>query len=126
MFNPFQPLEKVKPYVQVLRGLDHQHAEPGPDWAGDHARGGGTFLTGVRVRKSATDIRAGVSIDQAIAREVGHQTRFPSLELSCDSVARTGACDSGASARAGAAARAGRNCSGSRYPCASAVTRTPK
>jgi hypothetical protein len=90
-----QPLEKVKEYVQILGGLDHKNAEPGPDGAGDHARGNGTFLTGVRVRKSATDIRAGVSIDQAIAQQIGHQTRFPSLELSCDFVARTGACDSG-------------------------------
>ena len=45
----------------------HEHAEPGPDGAGDHARRGGTFLTGVRMKKSATDVRAGVSIDQVIA-----------------------------------------------------------
>jgi hypothetical protein len=90
-----QPLESLRPFVQVLGGLDHHTAEPGPDGAGDHARGSGTFLTGVRLKKSASDIRAGVSIDQAIAREVGHLTRFPSLELSCDSVAKTLGCDSG-------------------------------
>jgi hypothetical protein len=90
-----QPLEKVRPFVQVFGGLDHEHAEPGPDGAGDHARGGGTFLTGVRCKKSATDVRAGISIDQVMANGIGHLTRFPSLELSCDSVARTGACDSG-------------------------------
>ncbi|MBS0263594.1 MAG: DUF1552 domain-containing protein [Planctomycetes bacterium] len=90
-----QPLTPHKEFVQVLGGLNHQHAEPGPDGAGDHARGGGTFLTGVRIRKSATDIRAGVSIDQVLAREIGQATRFPSLELSCDSVHRSGACDSG-------------------------------
>ena len=67
----------------------------GPDGAGDHARGNGTFLTGVRLKKSATDIRAGVSIDQVIARQVGHLTRFPSLELACDAVRKSGACDSG-------------------------------
>ena len=50
--------------VQVLGGLDHRTAEGGPDGAGDHARGNGTFLTGVRLKKSATDIRAGISIDQ--------------------------------------------------------------
>jgi len=49
----------------------------------------------VRLKKSATDIRAGISIDQAIAREVGHLTRFPSLELSSDAVRTSGACDSG-------------------------------
>jgi hypothetical protein len=75
--------------------LDHQTAEPGPDGAGDHARGNGTFLTGVRLKKSATDIRAGISIDQVMARALGHLTRFPSLELTCDSAAKTAGCDSG-------------------------------
>jgi len=48
-----QPLEKLKQHVQVLDGLDHLNATPGPDGAGDHARANGTFLTGVRVRKTA-------------------------------------------------------------------------
>lgn len=90
-----QPLEPFKNSVQVLGGLDHLNAEPGPDGAGDHARGGGTFLTGVRLKKSATDIRAGISIDQALAREVGHLTRLSSLELTCDAVRKSGSCDSG-------------------------------
>jgi hypothetical protein len=90
-----QPLESVKPQIQVLEGLNHRTANGGPDGAGDHARGNGTFLTGVRLKKSATDLRAGVSIDQVIARQVGHLTRFPSLELACDSVRKAGACDSG-------------------------------
>jgi Protein of unknown function (DUF1552) len=90
-----QPLESCRKYVQILGGLDHKTAEPGRDGPGDHARGGGTFLTGVRLKKSATDIHAGISIDQVLAREFGHLTRFPSLELTCDSLARTGACDSG-------------------------------
>jgi len=90
-----QPLESIRSHVQVLRGLDHETAEPGPDGAGDHARGGGTLLTGVRLKKSATDVRAGVSIDQAIAERIGHLTRFPSLELTCDSIRKSGSCDSG-------------------------------
>jgi hypothetical protein len=90
-----RPLESHKGQVQILGELDHKTAEPGPDGAGDHARGNGTFLTGVRLKKSATDIHAGVSIDQVLARAVGHLTRFPSIELSCDSSPRTGGCDSG-------------------------------
>jgi hypothetical protein len=90
-----QPFDPLKNYVQVLGGLDHRNAEAGPDGAGDHARGGGTFLTGVRLKKSSSDIRAGVSIDQVMAREVGALTRFPSLELSCDASRQSGACDSG-------------------------------
>jgi hypothetical protein len=72
------------------------NATPGPDGAGDHARASGTFLTSVRVKKTAgADIHAGVSIDQVMANNIGHMTRFPSLEFSCDAVRRSGNCDSG-------------------------------
>src|SRR5437016_2277657 len=91
-----QPLQNVKERLQVLGGLDHKNATPGPDGAGDHARASGSFLTGVRVKKTAgADIHAGVSVDQVAARQVGHLTRFPSLELTCDSVRKSGNCDSG-------------------------------
>ena len=95
-FSPsLQPLESVRQHVQIVGGLENVNGEGGPDGAGDHARGVGTFLTGVRLKKSATDIRAGVSIDQVLARRVGHLTRHSSLELSCDAVRKSGACDSG-------------------------------
>jgi hypothetical protein len=90
-----QPLEAVRQHMQVFAGLDHRNAEAGPDGAGDHARANGTFLTGVRVKKSSADIRAGVSIDQLMAKEIGHFTRFQSLELTCDAGRKTGSCDSG-------------------------------
>jgi hypothetical protein len=91
-----QPLGPVKHQLQVLGGMDHENATPGPDGAGDHARASGTFLTGVRVKKTAgSDIRAGISIDQVVAQQVGHLTRFPSLELTCDAVRKSGNCDSG-------------------------------
>lgn len=90
-----QPLAESRQHLQILGGLDHNNATAGPDGGGDHARGNSVFLTGVRLKKSATDVRAGVSIDQLMAREIGHLTRFPSLELTCDSVRKSGACDSG-------------------------------
>ncbi|HEY0454981.1 MAG TPA: DUF1552 domain-containing protein [Verrucomicrobiae bacterium] len=91
-----EPLQSVKNQLQILAGLDHVNATPGPDGAGDHARASGTFLTGVRVKKTAgADIHAGVSIDQVMAEQIGHLTRFPSLELTCDAVRRSGNCDSG-------------------------------
>src|SRR4051794_689654 len=90
-----KPLEPMRQYLQLLGGLDQRCAYGGQDGGGDHARGNGVFLTGVRLKKSATDIRAGISIDQAIAREVGHLTRFPSLELTCDNRRQTSGCDSG-------------------------------
>ena len=90
-----QPLDSVRSYVQVLGGLAHANANPGNDGGGDHARGNSVFLTGVRINKSATDIRAGVSIDQVIANHVGHLTRFPSIELCCDATRKASDCDSG-------------------------------
>lgn len=89
------PLEAYKKRVQVLGGLDHLNATAGKDGGGDHARANGTFLTGMRMKKSATDIQAGISIDQVIAQGVGHQTRLPSLELTCDYKRQTSGCDSG-------------------------------
>ena len=89
------PLAENREHIQVLGGLDQANAEPGSDGAGDHARGGGVFLTGVRLKKSATKFRAGVSIDQELARRVGNQTRFDSLEMSCEPARTTGNCDSG-------------------------------
>ncbi len=93
-----QPLEPIKGMIQVLGGLDHQTADSGPngvDGSGEHARANGTFLTGVRLKKSETDVHAGISIDQALAREIGPLTRFASLELGCDAVRKSTACDSG-------------------------------
>lgn len=90
------PLESLRSKIQIIRGLDHHEANPGADGAGDHARASGTFLTGVRVRKTAgADVKAGISIDQVIANQIGHLTRFPSLELTCDAVRKSGNCDSG-------------------------------
>src|SRR5882762_2695606 len=91
-----EPLAKLKHQLQILGGLDHVNATPGPAGAGDHARASGTFLTGVRVKKTAgADIHAGISIDQVAANQIGHLTRFPSLELTCDAVRKSGNCDSG-------------------------------
>ncbi len=93
--DTLRSLESQRHNLQVVSGLDHENAKPGKDGGGDHARGNGVYLTGVRLNKSATDIRAGISIDQVMANEVGHLTRFPSLELSCDSRRQSSNCDSG-------------------------------
>jgi hypothetical protein len=90
------PLANVHKQMQVISGLNDLCADAGPDGAGDHARASGTFLTGVRIKKTAgSDIRAGISIDQVVANQIGHLTRFSSLELTCDAVRKSGDCDSG-------------------------------
>ncbi len=91
-----QPLAPLQRSIQVLGGLDHKNATAGNDGAGDHARANATFLTGARARKTdSSDIRVGISVDQIAAQRMGHLTRFPSLELSCDQIRKSGRCDSG-------------------------------
>src|SRR5690606_11566211 len=46
-------------------------------------------------KTSGADIRNGISVDQVAAEEVGHLTRFPSLQLGIDGGGGTGDCDSG-------------------------------
>ena len=52
MSQTLKPLEHHRDSLQVLKGLDNRSADGGPDGGGDHARGNGTFLTGVRLKKS--------------------------------------------------------------------------
>jgi len=91
-----EPLAGVRHQLQIISGLQDLSADPGLDGPGDHARAGGTFLTGVRVKKTAgSDLHANVSIDQVVAGQIGHLTRFASLELTCDAETKAGSCDSG-------------------------------
>jgi hypothetical protein len=90
----------LKPYTLVLSGVHNRPAsatfEGSNDGAGDHARGTGSFLTAARLTKTnGTDIRNGVSIDQAIAQGAGAMWRFPSLQLGTDAGSSAGDCDSG-------------------------------
>lgn len=94
--STLSPLEALRQKVQVVSGLEHLNANAGNDGAGDHARANGTFLTGVRVKKTlGSDTGAGISVDQIAAQHIGKLTRFASLELSCEPVRKSGACDTG-------------------------------
>jgi hypothetical protein len=91
-----EPLAPFRDEFQIISKLEQKNGWAGPDGAGDHARANATILTGARPKKTAgADIRVGISVDQLAAHHVGELTRFPSLELSCDGVRKSGACDSG-------------------------------
>nr|WP_309692040.1 DUF1552 domain-containing protein [Armatimonas sp.] len=91
-----KPLEAHRESLLLLSGLaDHNGNELG-DGAGDHARAGASFLTGVHCKKtSGADILGGISADQIAARAFASQTRFASLELGCEDSRTVGNCDSG-------------------------------
>jgi hypothetical protein len=96
-FTPtLKPLEPFRDHVLVLTGLEHHNGESLGDGAGDHARAGATWLTGVHPRKTeGADIHNGVSVDQILAKEIGRETSLPSLELGLEDVRMVGGCDSG-------------------------------
>ncbi len=90
-----KPLEAFRNDMLQLGNLTHNSGRALLDGAGDHGRCSGSYLTGIQVRKSTTDIKASVSCDQLIANKIGHETRFPSLELGMDDSRQAGDCDSG-------------------------------
>ncbi len=89
------PLAAHKADFNVISGIVHQKAKANGDGGGGHARASATYLTGAQAKKSASDIHIGISVDQVAANAIGDQTRFPSLELSCDRGQEAGSCDSG-------------------------------
>jgi hypothetical protein len=89
-----EPLARHRDDFLLIKGLNVPLAKL--DRAGDHAKAMGCYLTGVRIRMTATDdIQAGISADQVIANKIGHLTRFPSLELGLDYGRMEGGCDPG-------------------------------
>lgn len=84
-----EPLTPFRDKITVLSGLTDKHAFPYPgEGGGDHARGTGSFLTGVHPKKTeGSDIQAGISADQIVAKEFGKHTQVPSLELAIENSA---------------------------------------
>jgi hypothetical protein len=90
-----KPLQPYKQDITILSNLTHNAGRALLDGAGDHGRCCGSYLTGIQPRKSAVDIKAGVSMDQIVANQVGNKTRFPSLEVGLEDARQAGDCDSG-------------------------------
>jgi hypothetical protein len=92
-------MEALAPFREnmvVLSGLAQVNGRALGDGAGDHAREGATWLTGVHPKKTeGVGIHAGISADQIAARELGKNTQLASLELGLESPTLAGGCDSG-------------------------------
>lgn len=90
------PLQPHKNDLLVLTGLTHDKGRANGDGGGDHARSAATWLTGAQPLKSeGSQIRVGVSADQAAASVIGKDTRFSSLELGLEPGRGAGKCDTG-------------------------------
>ena len=92
-----QPLTPFRDRIMILSGLGSRPAFPEPgEGTGDHARAAATFLTGVHPKKTeGPDLRAGISMDQIAAAEMGKDTQLSSLELCLESSELIGGCDAG-------------------------------
>ena len=85
-----QPMEAFHDRMIVVSGLNGVTSN-----GGVHASAATRFLTGVRPARSENNLRADVSIDQLIARELGQQTQLASLELALEPGDVSGSCDIG-------------------------------
>ncbi|HYI95142.1 MAG TPA: DUF1552 domain-containing protein [Bryobacteraceae bacterium] len=91
-----QPLAAHRGDVLLLGGLTNDGGRAHGDGPGDHGRAGAAYLTGAHPKKTfGKDIQAGLSIDQMVARKIGGQTRYASLELGCEEGIQGGNCDNG-------------------------------
>ena len=91
-------LEALTPFrdgILVLSGLDSKPSTTLPGEPGaQHSCASAAFLTGVHPKVTeGVDIRAGISVDQIAANELGKKTQIASLELALDPVLAAGVCE---------------------------------
>jgi hypothetical protein len=84
------PIAAYRDQMTLLTGLNGVASN-----AGVHASAATRFLTGVTPARTESSLRAGISVDQLIAREFSKQTQLGSLELALDSRDVSGSCDVG-------------------------------
>jgi hypothetical protein len=90
-FSPIlKPIEPFRESITVISNLDRPTQ-------GTHAVSTGTWLTGCAPKRTeAEDFVAGTSLDQIIARQIGVDTVYPSVEIGTeDFTGYVGACDVG-------------------------------
>jgi len=85
-----KPLEAYRNQMTVVTGLNGVASN-----AGVHASAATRFLTGVTPARTESNLRAGISVDQLIAREFAKHTQLASLEIALDSRDVSGSCDVG-------------------------------
>ena len=87
-------LESLTPHkdqITVLSNLELRNAYPG-----SHATSNAAFLSAAKAKHTeSSDYYLGTTADQLAARQIGHETQLPSLELSMDMLQTTGQCDNG-------------------------------
>ena len=84
-------LEKVRDQITVLSNMELRNAYPGT-----HATSNAAFLSAATSKwTESTDYELATTADQIAAKQLGQETRLPSLELSMDLLTTVGQCDNG-------------------------------
>ncbi len=87
------PLAPFRDRLTVTSGLDSYPAESWGDGGGDHNRAPATWLNATHPKKTeGADIRAGTTIDQIVAQQLGAETQLASLEMALERSDMVGAC----------------------------------
>ncbi|MBV9507094.1 MAG: DUF1552 domain-containing protein [Acidobacteriia bacterium] len=88
-------LEPFKDKLIIVTGLSSDQAEALGDGGGDHSRACGSYLTGVHVKKSDSNVENAVSMDQIAAKALERETQLSSLQMTADENSLLGSCDLG-------------------------------
>lgn len=87
-------LQSMKPFVDqltVLTNMELKNAYPGT-----HATSNAAFLSAAKAKwTESSDYHLGTTVDQVAAKQLGMETRLPSLELAMDLLTTVGQCDNG-------------------------------
>ena len=91
-----RPLEKHRDQLTIVSGLANAQADPLDAGSGPHSRSCGAWLNGVRPKRTeSADLRAGRTVDQFAADELGKDTPLRSLEIGCEPNFTVGSCEGG-------------------------------
>ncbi len=96
-FTPIlRPLERFRDQMVVVSGLSNNGVVSPNEGGGVHTRAHGGWLSGVLPKRTeGADIKAGKTLDQYAADQLGAETSLRSLQLTTDSNFTVGNCENG-------------------------------
>ncbi|HXT16374.1 MAG TPA: DUF1552 domain-containing protein [Gemmatimonadaceae bacterium] len=94
--SALKPLEPWRNNLAIISNTDVRMAEAfeASEIGGDHFRSSAVFLTQSHPKQTqGSDVYVGTSMDQLIARRIGHDAAIPSMQLCIENLDRGGGCD---------------------------------
>jgi len=88
-------LEPYRDFLTIVSNTDVHNAEAftPPEIGGDHFRSAAVFLTQAHPHQTqGSDLQAGTSLDQVVAKQIGGETPIPSMQLCIENIDQAGGC----------------------------------